>query len=43
MYVDFKALGLIVAVTIVVSVIFSVYPALRAAAANPIDAMRDEA
>ena len=42
-YVDFKALGYIVAVTIIVSVIFSIYPALRAAAANPIDAMRDEA
>ncbi len=41
-FVDFKTLGFIVAMTLVVSVVFSIYPALRAAACNPIEAIRDE-
>jgi hypothetical protein len=41
-HVDYRALALIVALTLVVSVIFSIYPALRAAAADPIEAIRDE-
>ncbi len=41
-YVDTSALILIVALTQVVSVIFSIYPALRAAASDPIEAIRDE-
>ena len=41
-YVDFTALGFIVAVTLLVSIVFSIYPAIRAAKANPIEAMRDE-
>jgi lipoprotein-releasing system permease protein len=40
--VDPGALAWIVGVTLLVSVIFSIYPALRAAKANPIDAIRDE-
>ena len=41
-FVDFTALGFIVAVTLLVSITFSIYPAYRAAKANPIEAMRDE-
>jgi lipoprotein-releasing system permease protein len=41
-YVDVQALVYIVAVTLAVSVVFSIYPALRAATANPIEAIRDE-
>jgi lipoprotein-releasing system permease protein len=41
-FVDFTTLGFIVAVTLLVSVVFSIYPALRAAACNPIEAIRDE-
>jgi lipoprotein-releasing system permease protein len=41
-YVDFQALVFIVVLTLVVSVIFAIYPALRASAANPIEAIRDE-
>jgi len=40
--VDFRTLGFIVAMTLLVSVVFSIYPALRAAACNPIEAIRDE-
>jgi lipoprotein-releasing system permease protein len=40
--IDPGALAWIVGVTLLVSVIFSIYPALRAAKANPIDAIRDE-
>jgi lipoprotein-releasing system permease protein len=42
-YVDYRGLAFIVATTLVVSVIFAIYPALRAASANPIDVIRDEA
>jgi lipoprotein-releasing system permease protein len=42
-YVDYNALGFIVAMTLLISVMFSIYPALRAAKANPIEVMRDEA
>jgi lipoprotein-releasing system permease protein len=41
-HVDHQALVLIVALALVVSVLFSIYPALRAAAADPIEAIRDE-
>ena len=41
-FVDYRALGVIVAMTLVVSIIFSIYPALRAAASNPVEAIRDE-
>jgi ABC-type lipoprotein release transport system permease subunit len=41
-FVDFRTLGFIVAMTLLVSVVFSIYPALRAAACNPIEAIRDE-
>lgn len=41
-FVDYRALATIVAMTLVVSVIFSIYPALRAAASNPVEAIRDE-
>jgi len=41
-YVDFNGLAVIVVLTLVVSIIFAVYPALRASAANPIEAIRDE-
>jgi lipoprotein-releasing system permease protein len=40
--VDYTTLAYIVGVTLAVSVIFSIYPALRAAKANPIEAIRDE-
>ncbi len=41
-FVDFRTLGFIVGMTLLVSVIFSIYPALRAAACDPIEAIRDE-
>ncbi len=41
-YVDSTTISVIVGMTLVVSVIFSIYPALRAAAANPVEVMRDE-
>jgi ABC-type antimicrobial peptide transport system permease subunit len=41
-FVDSSTLGTIVAITLLVSLVFSIYPALRAAAANPIEAIRDE-
>ncbi len=41
-YVDFQALGFIVAMTLAVSLVFSIYPSLRAAAADPIESIRDE-
>lgn len=40
-FVDYNALTFIVAITLVVSFIFSIYPALRAAKADPIEAIRD--
>jgi ABC-type lipoprotein release transport system permease subunit len=42
-FVDFNALGFIVGMTLLISVVFSIYPALRAAKSNPIEVMRDEA
>jgi lipoprotein-releasing system permease protein len=41
-YVDGTGIAVIVVLTLLVSVVFSIYPALRAAAANPIEAIRDE-
>jgi lipoprotein-releasing system permease protein len=41
-YVDYSGLALIVVMTLVVSIIFSIYPAMRASAADPIEAIRDE-
>ncbi|HEX7899723.1 MAG TPA: FtsX-like permease family protein [Planctomycetota bacterium] len=41
-YVDFTALGVIVALTLLISLIFSIYPAIRASRSNPIEAIRDE-
>jgi ABC-type lipoprotein release transport system permease subunit len=41
-FVDYHTIGIIVGMTLVVSVIFSIYPALRAAGANPVEAIRDE-
>jgi lipoprotein-releasing system permease protein len=41
-FVDYGGIALIVALSLVVSLIFSVYPALRAASCNPIEAIRDE-
>ena len=41
-HVDAGALAWIVGVTLVVSVVFSIYPALRAAKADPIESIRDE-
>ncbi len=41
-YVDSGSLAIIVVLTLVVSVIFAIYPAMRASAANPIEAIRDE-
>ncbi len=36
------AIGWIVVWTLVVSLVWSIYPALRAAAADPVEAIRDE-
>jgi len=41
-FVDYGAIGWIVIWTMVVCFIWSIYPALRAAAANPVEAIRDE-
>jgi ABC-type lipoprotein release transport system permease subunit len=41
-YVNYNTLGFFVGMTLLVSLIFSVYPALKAAACNPIDAIREE-
>ena len=41
-YVDYGAIGWIVVWTLVISFIWSIYPALKAAAANPVEALRDE-
>ncbi len=41
-HVDPGALAWIVGVTLLVSVVFSIYPALRAAKADPIESIRDE-
>jgi len=41
-YVDYIAIAWIVVWTLVVSFIWSIYPALRAAAADPVEAIRDE-
>lgn len=41
-FVDYGTIAIIVAMTLVVSLIFSIYPALRAAGANPVEAIRDE-
>jgi lipoprotein-releasing system permease protein len=41
-FIDYPLLFGIVAMTLVVSLVFSIYPALRAARANPIEVIRDE-
>ena len=41
-YVDYGAIGWIVVWTLLVSLVWSIYPALRAAAADPVEAIRDE-
>jgi lipoprotein-releasing system permease protein len=41
-FIDTPTLVFIVAMTLLVSLIFSIYPALRAASCNPIEAIRDE-
>jgi lipoprotein-releasing system permease protein len=41
-YVDYGAIGWIVVWTLVISFIWSIYPALKAASADPVEALRDE-
>lgn len=41
-FVDYGAIAWIVVWTLAVSFVWSIYPALRAAAANPVEAIRDE-
>jgi lipoprotein-releasing system permease protein len=41
-YVDYTTLSVIVALTLLISLIFSIYPAIRASRSNPIEAIRDE-
>lgn len=41
-FVDFTALAVIVVLTLLISLIFSIYPAIRASRSNPIEAIRDE-
>ena len=41
-FVDSTLLGVIVALTLLISLVFSIYPAIRASRANPIEAIRDE-
>ncbi|MDP6959575.1 MAG: lipoprotein-releasing system transmembrane subunit LolC, partial [Planctomycetota bacterium] len=40
-FVDTTTIALIVVMTLAVSFVFSIYPALRAAKADPIDAIRE--
>jgi ABC-type antimicrobial peptide transport system permease subunit len=40
--VDPTSIGVVVVMTLIVSVIFSIYPAIRAAGTDPIEAIRDE-
>jgi lipoprotein-releasing system permease protein len=41
-FVDYTTLMVIVVLTLLISLIFSIYPAIRASRANPIEAIRDE-
>ena len=41
-FVDYTTLTVIVVLTLVISLIFSIYPAIRASRSNPIEAIRDE-
>ena len=41
-FVDYSALGVIVVLTLAISLVFSVYPAIRASKSDPIEAIRDE-
>lgn len=41
-FVDYTTLAVIVVLTLLISLIFSIYPAIRASRANPIEAIRDE-
>ena len=40
--IQFQTICVIVAFTLLISMIFSIYPALRAARTDPIEAIRDE-